>query len=83
MIYAFGFIASVLLGITFYNVWWSGVVFTPFAIYLINTLKKEIVEKRRHKERRIFLDGLELMLLFLRQAYRMRNAYINAGERLF
>ncbi len=45
-IYAFGFIASVLLGITFYNVWWSGVVFIPFAIYLINTLKKEIVEKK-------------------------------------
>lgn len=83
VIYAFGFIASVLLGITFYNVWWSGVVFIPFAIYLINTLKKEIVEKRRHKERRIFLDGLELMLLSLETGLSDENAYINAGERLF
>ena len=70
VIYAFGFIASVLLGI-------------PFAIYLINTLKKEIVEKRRHKERRIFLDGLELMLLSLETGLSDENAYINAGERLF
>lgn len=77
-----GCILSVVLGITFYDVWWSGVVFIPFTVYLVNVLKKEITEKRKQNERKIFLDGLELMLLSIETGLSDENSYINAGEKL-
>ena len=70
-----GVLLAVTMGIAFYGVWWSGVVFIPYSAIFIKKNLKLLSGRSRRKNEEEFIDGITALTFALQAGYSVENSF--------